>query len=106
MAIDLINDAIFYEQEIDYSPGPKAKRLAVVVKRFTTKAGFRVRVRDDEGNEFNLECPSWLYHKARLGTKVELVYQLIKGEPDEYREKLLGIKRLSPSGNRCISWAV
>ncbi|MBR3253026.1 hypothetical protein IKF84_03065 [Candidatus Saccharibacteria bacterium] len=106
MAIDLINAAIEYEQQIEYFSGPMTRRQAEIIKRFSTKDGFRVRVRDDEGNEFNLECPSWMYKKAAIGMKVELVYQLVKGEPDEYREKLLGIKRLSTSGKRPVSWVV
>ena len=105
---DLVDEILGYEENLDNFPGLTSRKQAVVLKRFTTKTGYILRLVDDEtGSIFNLKCPVWVYEKSRPNTRLEVVYEVILNGPGgDCREKLLGFKRLSPSGKRNLSWAI
>lgn len=105
---DLVDEILGYEESLDNFPGPTTKKQAVVIKRFQTRNDYILRLTDDEsGSIFNLKCPAWVFEKSRPNTRLEIVYEMVKTGPDgAYKERLLGFKRLSPSGKRSLSWAI
>ena len=94
----------FYEQSLEGFKGLRKKRRARVLKRVATTERCVLIVEDEEDRQFSVTCPDWMFKKAYPGMTVGLVYRLCHERPDEFREKLLGINRLSPNGQRIISW--